>query len=165
MNNKILLTILFLAFSSISHAEDFVCFDSVTTNVKGRLRGDCLALGLCTGFNNSGLRSDCIIAEQQEYEKAGNRFTQVDASLSVGNRVIDMTQPEIDAILAAEVQAAVDAKNALRASLDDKFDGTALGDMTLTKIDAKIDAIANLTQAKAFLKLLVRGIIKLNGGE
>ena len=81
-----------------------------------------------------------------------------------GEQVVEMSQVEKDALDAAEVKAIEDAKTAQVVSLENKLDGIKLADLTLSKVDTKIDAITSLAEAKTFLKLLVRGIIKLHGG-
>lgn len=78
-------------------------------------------------------------------------------------QVVEMNQPEKNAIDAAEAQAAVDAENARITSLDDKMD-IDLSGMTLTKADNAIDNMGSLADAKTFLKKLCRYIIKFVRG-
>lgn len=148
-----------------SYAERWICYDELALNVTKRVQGDCLALGICSGFNNTGLLPNCFEATAQEFQKAQDFYVKVNISNGVGNRVIDWTQAEIDADLAEQAAAQAAAKAAAISALDDKLDSVQVGDMTLAKVDAKIDNISNLTQAKAFLKLLCRAIIKLQTGQ
>ena len=74
--------------------------------------------------------------------------------------VREMTQIEKDTLLAEEQQAIINAENTRISALDTKISSITLSDLTLTKIDAKIDSISNLSQAKTFFKLLVRYLVK-----
>ena len=161
--NKLLMILIILLTQTLCFAEKFICYDATSKQITSKLQGDCKTFGLCSSDNNIGLQSNCIFANDIEWNSTG-KYMKVDTSM-IDNRIVSMTQVEKDALDAIAAQAVIDAKNAARTSLDDKLDGTALGDMTLTKIDKKIDAINNLTQATSFLKLLVRAIVKLHGGE
>ena len=160
--SKIIFFLLLLC--SPVYAEKFICFDATSKAITSVRQGDCKDMGLCSGFNNEGLQLNCIFANDIEWNSI-EKYKKIDITSVTGNRVVNFTQAEKDALDAAEAQAIIDAKIARQNVIDDKFNATVLGDMTLAKIDAKINAIANLGEAKTFLKLLVRGIIKLNGGE
>jgi hypothetical protein len=82
------------------------------------------------------------------------KFWTVDAGV-----VREMTQQEKDVVLQAEADAAAVIEDQRIASLDDKID-VNFSSITLTKIDAKIDNIGSLSDAKSFLKKLCRYIIK-----
>lgn len=69
-----------------------------------------------------------------------------------------MNQAEIDALLAAETKIAIVAENARILALDNNINN--VNEITLAKIDAKINAIESLADAKVFLKKMCRYIIK-----
>lgn len=75
-----------------------------------------------------------------------------------GGTVREMTQAEKDALDAEEAQAVIDAESARILDLDNKIE--LVNGTTLAKIDTRIDAIANLADAKTFLKRMCRYIIK-----
>ena len=100
---KIILVFTFLLITQLAHAGMFVCFD-VDDNYKGKREGDCFTLGICSGYNNTGLNPQCIIATKEEYDLAG-KFTE-----RVGGTVVPMQQAEIDAILQAEADAQIQAE-------------------------------------------------------
>ncbi len=72
----------------------------------------------------------------------------------VGGVVVEKSQADKDAILAAEAQAAIDAENARITAIDDGLDTAS--SIRLTKVEQRIDNISNLADAKQFLKKLVR---------
>ena len=167
---KLIVLLATLLVPTISHAEHWICYESKTVgavtynDISRYITGDCLTLGLCSGFDNTGLQSQCFEAVNNEFDLVSLANKKVDPLAAAGSRIVDLTQAELDAIAAAEAQAIANAKATTISTLDNKVDGVKLNDMTLTKVDAKIDAINNLADAKAFLKLLVRAIVKLEGG-
>lgn len=91
-----------IVLSSVpANAEMFVCHDEKGV-ITERHEGDCMALGICSDFNNQGMRQDCFEATAEEYQKASSRFTIYDATILDGSRVVDMKQEDIDAIIVAE---------------------------------------------------------------
>jgi len=114
---KILITFLLLLSTNSVIAEQFICFDA-QDNFLHKTSGDCLTLGICSGFNNTGLNPDCIIATQEEYDIA-SRFTEFDGNVVVGSRVVAMQQSEIDAINASDALA---SKLALRQGEKAQYD-------------------------------------------
>lgn len=105
---KPVLILSFLLICSVASAELFVCQVDTTPNERNHIykrQGDCLGLGLCTGTDNSGLDSNCVIADQTEYNLVGE-FKKLDTGQSVGSRVINMTAQEQSDILSAEAAAA-----------------------------------------------------------
>ena len=77
---------------------------------------------------------------------------------------VEMTQAEKDTV-DAQLQAAQDAiVLARRQQLGTVMANSNTADFNLTGIDLAIDNIQNLADAKAFLKKLVRGMIKLSEG-
>jgi len=96
--------LLSIIISTTVHAEMFVCFDA-QDNFLTKREGDCLTLGICSSYNNTGLNPDCIIATQEEYDIA-SRFTEFDPNVVTGSRVVAMQQSEIDAINASDALAA-----------------------------------------------------------
>lgn len=73
--------------------------------------------------------------------------------------VREMTQVEKNTLDATEAQALADAENTRITDLDDKVQ-IDLSGINLAKIDAVINNIGNLADAKNFLKKLCRYIIK-----
>ena len=109
--------LLFILIPTIANAEMFVCYDQIGT-FQSKQQGDCLSMGICSDFNNQGMREGCFEATVSEYNKA-SRFTVFDGNIVNGDRVIDMKQSDIDAILAAEQAAQEQAtKEAQKATFD-----------------------------------------------
>jgi hypothetical protein len=75
-----------------------------------------------------------------------------------GNAVIEMSQAEKDALNAEIAQAAIDAENARINAIDDTLVETQT--ITLPKVEAAINNINNLADAKVFLKRLCRYLAK-----
>lgn len=71
-----------------------------------------------------------------------------------------MTQAEKDIYESANARAIIDAENERLANLDTKISNAKITDFTMAKVDTAIDAIANLTDAKTFLKRLCRYVAK-----
>ena len=94
-------------------------------------------------------------------EIARDVFTALTKYHLVENGAVrQMTQAEMDALTAEETQAQIDAENVRLANMDDKISGTKIADFSMAKVDGVIDAIANLSDAKQFLKRLCRYIAK-----
>ena len=74
--------------------------------------------------------------------------------------VREMTQAEKDTYNSAKAQAVIDVENSRLSALDDKISGTKIADFSMNKVDTVIDAIANLSDAKQFLKRLCRYVAK-----
>lgn len=111
---------IFLLSSGVCHAAYFVCQVDATVDERNHLvkrQGDCLKLGVCSGFNNTGVDENCIIATKAEYDAAGP-FKKLDKGVVSGSRVVDMTQAEQDAITQAEADAELAAKQAAVDKLD-----------------------------------------------
>jgi len=105
---KFILLLIGLLIAGNVYAEGFICYDSTTKKIIKRVSGDCKKLGLCSGENNTGLQSNCIVAKtRQEWIDSKLNHKKVDVSQSV-NRIVDWTQAEID----AETQAKTIAKKA-----------------------------------------------------
>jgi len=92
---KIILLFLFLFTCSVANAELWVCIDEANKEVIKTIQGDGKKLGICD-FNNTHIISNCILATKTEYEKAKQPYMKVDNSIINGDRVISMTQTEID---------------------------------------------------------------------
>ena len=151
--------ILFLLIPSIAFAEPFVCYDAISKRIIKRVGGDCKTLGLCTGPNYDGLLSNCIVATQEEYNKAGEKYVKFDGNVVSGSRIVDMDATEKNLLDAEEAQTAADAEAARLAALDTKISNAKVSDAVLTKIDTAIDNIATLADAKVFLKKLARYLV------
>lgn len=153
--NKLMFGICFLFMATTANAEYWVCQDG--DNLK-KVQGDCMTLGLCSGFNNQGLNLSCIEATKQEYDDAGLSGKKLDKSVVTGNRIVDMTQAEKDAIAQAEADALAQAESARLLALDDSITNVDVTGTKLQKIETAIDNIGSLNDAKKFLKRLVRYI-------
>ena len=92
--NKFILTIVFVLTTTLACAGQFIVFDGTT--IKGRV-------------NSCGARCsndpNMMRATEQEYNDAGLPNKKLDFSIVNGNRVVDMTQAEIDAVAQAEADA------------------------------------------------------------
>jgi hypothetical protein len=130
-----ILTILFLFFATTAAAENWICYDETTKQVTRKVQGDCLKLGLCSGFNNTGLQDNCFEASLIEWEdsKAGNK--KFDGSIISGSRVVPMTQEEID----LKEKPAKDAQKEQK----DKLDALKLKLKGLGLTDEEVDIILN----------------------
>lgn len=146
--------ILFLFITSTAHAEMWVCEEAQKLR---RLEGDGFKLGL-TGKNNSNILPNCIEATRQEYADAGLSGKKLDKSVVTGNRIVDMTQAEKDAIAQAEADALAQAEAARLLALDDSITSVDVTGTKLQKVETAINNIGNLNDAKNFLKRLVRYI-------
>lgn len=130
---RIFLTILFILLPSIAKAENWVCYDQTTMEITSTAQGDCLTLGLCSGFNNTGLNPSCFEATKEELTKALGGYVKFDANSKV--RVVDMTQQEKDAKDKPGKDAAKAYKDSLN-SIRTKLKGMGLS-------DDEIDIIVN----------------------
>jgi hypothetical protein len=100
MNLKILFS--FLLLTSTAYAENWVCVDTGTSEILLSQRGDCYALGICDGLNNTELKKGCFEATEVEYNKSKESFVKYAKNAQPGSRITEKTQQEIDAILSAE---------------------------------------------------------------
>ena len=132
---KIIMVLLILSVCRVASAERWVCFDATTKRIKRTAIGDGLRLGIC-GKNNSNIIPTCIEANLQEYTDAQLPYKKIDVSVVSGNRITDLTQVEIDAILQAES----DAQEASIISAIEKFNVTNLELMTalIQRINVRI---------------------------
>lgn len=124
---KFLITILLLISTKLVFAENWICYDGQTKSITQVVQGDCKRLGLCSGFNNQGLQDNCFEASQDEYEKAGQSQVKIDPSVVSGNKVVDFTKEEKDAITLEEKNKS-DEINAIRQALVDKLKGLGITD-------------------------------------
>lgn len=159
---KWFLVLLFLIIPHVVNAENFVCFDENTMTVTMSVQGDCLKIGLCSDVDNKGIQENCFIATEEEYKKAMESFVKVDASIVDGSRVVDMSDDEINAIISAQQQSIEVEQDAKLVQIDSDINGTDVGQESLTKTDAEIDAIGSLDDAKIFIKKLVHYISSNN---
>lgn len=123
---RLLILVASLLITTNAFAVNMVCFEQGTNNTQRRLQGDCYKKGVCQGYNNTNILPNCIIATQEEYNKASDRFTEYDANVVSGSRIVDMSTQKKQAILDAEALAQV---NAQKQSIDN-FDITAKDVMT-----------------------------------
>lgn len=93
--DRIILIIMFLLTPCIASAEYWVCYDNTTMEINKSTQGDCLKLGICSGFNNTGVQANCFNAKKVEYDKSKQSNVKYDGNNFV-NRVVDMTTQEID---------------------------------------------------------------------
>ena len=159
--SRLLILVLSVLWVDVVFAENWVCYDAQSFAVNKLAQGDCKSFGLCSGNNNQGLAANCIESTASEYIKAGLDFVKFDGSVISGDRIVDMTQPEKDAVIAARAVVLANAESARIVTLDDLISAVQTSDMTITKIDNAINAINNLADAKVFLKKLCRAIIIL----
>lgn len=99
---RLFILVLSLLICSKSYAENWVCFDSTSKQIKSTLHGDGMNLGIC-GLNNSNIRPDCILATEEEYQAAKQSYKKYDPSIISGNRIVDMTQQEKDAFTQSQI--------------------------------------------------------------
>jgi hypothetical protein len=158
---KIITLILLLVATDVS-AEAIICQKDGVPDERNHLtmrQGDCLSLGICSGFNNTGIDANCIIASDDE-RTAFDQFTKIDFNVISGSRVISMTQQEQDDITDAEVAAVIQKAADRLTKIDDNI-AINRSSMVLTKADNAIDNIGSLADAKVFLKKLVRYIVSI----
>lgn len=157
--SKIILTVIFMFISTTASAEYWVCYNQSTKRITKSVQGDCLSLGICSGFNNVGLQTNCFEATISQFNKSKNKFVKFE-----NNDVVDMTQSEKDAIILAETNAQEQAKVQRLQVLDNAIDATDMS-IILSKADNAINNIGNLADAKAFLRKLVRVIATLHTSD
>ena len=154
-----------LLICSVASAERIVCFDAVSQRVNKRIDGDCLKLGICTDYNNQGMLANCIFATPEEWAKSSEQYVKFDGAVISGSRIVNLSQAEIDEIVAAEALAVQQAESSRVSALDTVVSESKVADYSMAKVDAAIDNIANLADAKAFLKRLVRAIVHLEKNQ
>jgi len=146
---RYLFLIMIILFSSNVHATN-VCPDTDGSQVEKIF------------WNENKLRSGCLLIPNSSnsfLSSIPRRYLKIS-----GTSVVEMTQSEKDAVDQAIADAQKQAETDRINKLEDKLQAIQTGDFPLTKIDNAIDNIQDLNDAKAFLKKLVRGIIKLNVG-
>jgi hypothetical protein len=159
MVKKLFITLSVLLICSTSHAAFWIKHNN-SSNPKCVI-GDGVKVGAVASYDTydtpltGWIRSDIT-----ECEDANGSNKKLDLSIVSGSRVVDMTQAELDAIAAVKAQAAIDAENAKQLAFDNDLDGSVVGDATMTKVDARIDAISSFAELKAFLKVMTRHIYK-----
>ena len=155
--DRIITTLLFIVLTAgVASAEPWICFDEVSKQITKKAWGDGTKLGIA-GDNNSNIIAGCILATKEEYDTVGQGNMKVDDSLSIGDRVVDMTQVEVN----TKQQAKEDAYEQSRLSIYSDKDTEIVRDrssINLTKVDSAIDKIGDLNDAKVFLKKLARYI-------
>lgn len=122
---KLLITLSILLLATTAHAERWIkCTDTtigtVTFEKPSRHEGDCLALGFCTGLNNTGLATNVFEAVGSEWNDAGQSNKKCDRAAPDGSRIIDLTAQEIQDIADA---LANQADSQLRTSAKGQYDG------------------------------------------
>jgi len=155
------LIVLFLFIAVPASAENWIC---QKPDGLSRINGDGVTLGICAK-NNQNINPDCIEATGQEYTDAGLTYKKLDKSIVTGNRVVDMTQAEIDAIVLAQATAQAQAEAAQLLVVDDLVTNTDMTGIKLQKVETAIDNIGNLNDAKKFLKRIVRFIAIDQSGQ
>jgi len=98
MLRLVILVVSLIMVTTNASAARFVCFNPTSKNVKGSAQGDCHELKLCSGYNNTGLNPNCIIATKQEFDKAQSKYTEYDANVVSGSRIVDMSASKIATI-------------------------------------------------------------------
>jgi len=116
MKSTILLCF-FLLVTATAKAELWVCYDKATVgdviyNKPSRYSGDCKALNLCTGLNNTGIKANCFEATQTEYDNAGVSLMQVNTAAGVGSRVFLLSKEDKDKIAVYNGQVVAAAEKA-----------------------------------------------------
>jgi len=155
----ILILITLLLIPSVANAGISVCFDVDNAVKEFSLRGN--PLSGCT-YYDAGQN-----VTQVKYDTVRNLLQAVDRRYlkKLGNDPVEMSPAEkvaVDDALAASLNAAILAR---RQQLGTVMANSNTADFSLTQIDTAIDNINNLAEAKAFLKKLVRGMIKLTEGN
>lgn len=97
---RYLLIALIVLSASTAFAEKFVCFDETTKHITKTADGDCYSLGICSGFNKTGMDQNCISVDNEEYNTAKQQYKKYDPNIVTGNRFVDWDQAEIDAKVA-----------------------------------------------------------------
>lgn len=110
----LLILVLSLLITTPAFAEMWICYDDTTKKITKRVNGDCKTLGLCSGFNNTGLQANCFEAKVVEWSDSRLANKKIDPS-NPTNKVIDLTQVEIDA---ETTKAQADADASAKAAAD-----------------------------------------------
>ena len=163
MVKKLLLVIFMFLLATEAHAAYWIKYNA-TTNLNPRCRiGDGVKIGAVASYDTYDQPLvGWLASNEAECADASVRNRKVDQSIVSGSRVVDMTQAEIDAAIAAALQVRA-ARKALRdAALDDRIASAKKSDANLIKVDQAIDNIGNLNDAKVFLKKLSRYIATLD---
>ncbi len=146
---KIILSFMFLLICNIASAELWVCQSG---NQLVRKHGDGYKLGIAT-INYNTIDPNCIMATPAQYTEAGLQYKKLS-----GGDVVDWTQAEIDAYVAAQAQAAIDAEIARLTAIDNNLADMDITGSTLTRIETEIDNIGSYSDLKKVLKRIVRYI-------
>ena len=143
-----LITILLLITPNLVFAGDYACFNAGHT-----IANKVVSKRMSAGRAYS-IRDDCIRIPRDSYLTMNNLH-----KVSGGTSVIPLTQEEKD--LLSSISAANSASNETNRILlfDNSISSAKIADATLAKVDAKIDAIASLDDAKTFLKRLARYLL------
>ena len=155
--DRIITTLLFIVLTAgVASAEPWICYDRITKQVTKKAWGDGTKLGIA-GDNNSNIIAGCILATKEEYDTASQGNMKVDDSLSIGDRVVDMTQVEVNTKQQAKEDAYEQSRLSIYSSKDDDI-AKDRSNISLPKVDKAIDNIGDLNDAKVFLKKLARYI-------
>lgn len=155
---KLLIVIAILALPSIANAGISVCEGANGRVNRFELRGNPIAG--CFYYDAGQSITIEKDAELRALHDLPLRYLKV-----VSGFPVEMTQAEKDTV-DTQLQAAQEAIIlARRQQLGDRIATSSVADFNLTQIDTAIDNIQNLADAKAFLKKLVRGVIKLSEGN
>lgn len=125
---KIFLFLILIFLPAIARAELWVCYDASTKEVTQTLSGDCLKLGLCSQYNNEGVRSGCFEATKEEFEKAQDQFVIYDPQVVSGSRIVDMSNEKKNEVIAEENATASQAATVRKNIIDSIKQKTGLTD-------------------------------------
>ncbi len=104
-----MLAVSIFLFNSNVQAEDWVQYDPITKRVIGSgYKGDGYVRGIC-GLNNSNIISGWIWAKGSEYQDAKSQYKKVNLTKPKGQRIINLPQAEIDAIVQTQADAQAQA--------------------------------------------------------
>ena len=122
---KYLMFVILVLICSTANAESWIkCVDTTIGNVTyqkpHKVQGDCLALGLCSGANNTGLATNVFEAVGSEWNDASGTNKKCDMQASAGFRIISLTAQEISDISDAQTS---ELDSALREGAKAKYDG------------------------------------------
>lgn len=154
MKKLIIFLVLVICFIPNSYAEDVATYFGATVT-------GCKNIGDTNVFLNNP-NDYTTIKDGYVYLPSGckslpNQFKYLKV---VNGAIEEMSQQEKSVVDAAEAQAVADAETARLSLLDTKISDSKVADFTMTKVDTAIDNIANLADAKIFLKRLCRYIAK-----
>ena len=130
---KTFLFIIFILISTQAHAENWIkCVDTTIGSVNYenpvKVQGDCLALGLCSGANNTGIATNVFEATGSEWSDASQSNKKCDRLASPGFRVVNLTAQEIQDIADA---LASQQDSSLRTGAKNRYDGQTVDGLTL----------------------------------